>query len=175
MLNESNVSYKGGNPFLMKLRLLKKDALQHAENNALGFAIFTKEGRGKKYFSRPFKKHNILVLGVFFPEQWLNIETLHFHRGALSGWLSAVSFVKHVSLLAKMRKKHLQGRCAVHCAVAGLAATQRYMLSVGKGSKISFFPPRTSSQDAGTKEICGSSSVWTAQKAAQNCFCELLH
>lgn len=34
--------------FYMKLRLLKKEALQHAENTALSFAIFMKEGCGKK-------------------------------------------------------------------------------------------------------------------------------
>lgn len=36
------------NGFYMKLRLLKKEALQHAENAALGFAIFMKEGCGRK-------------------------------------------------------------------------------------------------------------------------------
>lgn len=39
---------EGENGFYMKLRLLNKKALQHAENSALGFAVFMKEGRGKK-------------------------------------------------------------------------------------------------------------------------------
>lgn len=39
---------EGENVFYMKSRLLNKEVLQHEENTALAFAIFLKEGCGKK-------------------------------------------------------------------------------------------------------------------------------
>lgn len=39
---------EGESHFYTKFRLLKKEALQHAENTAVGFAIFMKEGCGRK-------------------------------------------------------------------------------------------------------------------------------
>lgn len=73
----------------------------------------------------PFKKYNILVWVVFVLEQWFNIESSNFHRRSVSR-VKCPFICETLSFLAKMTKKPLQARCALCCAVVGLAAVQRY-------------------------------------------------
>lgn len=55
------------NSFYTKFRLLKKEALQHAENTAVGFAIFMKEGCGiKSSFSCDLKSITFWFWGFLF-------------------------------------------------------------------------------------------------------------